>query len=182
MGIYTSTKKTTNLSCRIDKSVYDILVKDAELKGISLNSLVNSISKSYVSWGKNAEYMGFIPLAKETVGQIFKKLGDKEIKEIGYNVGTTIPREFLMLTYGHINFPNILNMIEVGNSRFGHITHDIDYNTHQITIFHGINENFSSFLAYVHEAMAEDLSVHLKIISSDCSMISMQITENSLPK
>lgn len=123
--------------------------------------------------------MGFIPLAKETVGQIFKKLDDKEIKEIGYNVGTTIPREFLMLTYGHISFPNILSMIEIGNSRFGHIKHDIEHKTHQITIFHGINEKFSLFLSSVHEAMAEDLSFDLKIINFDCNIISMEITENS---
>ena len=59
---------------------------------------------------------------------------------------------------------------------------EVYYNTHQITIFHGINEKFSLFLTYVHEAMAEDLSVNLKITSLDCSMISMQIAENSLPK
>lgn len=173
-------KKTTNLSCRIDKSVYDILVKDAESKSISLNSLVNSISKRYISWGKNADQIGFIPLTKETVNQIFKKLDDKTIKEIAYDVGTTIPREFIMLTYGHISFPNILSMIEIANSRFGHIKHDIDHQIHQITIFHGINENFSSFLSYVHEAMAENLSFSLKITSLDCNMLSMEIKENSL--
>jgi hypothetical protein len=177
-----SIKKTTNLSCRLDKNVYDILVKDAESKGISLNSLVNSISKRYISWEKNAEKIGFIPLAKETVGHIFEKLDDKDIKEIAYDVGSTIPKEFIMLTYGHVSFPNILSMIEIGNSRFGHIKHDIDYNTHHITIFHGINEKFSLFLTYVHEAMAKDLSVHLKITSSDCSMISMEIMENSFTK
>lgn len=177
-----STKKTTNLSCRIDKSVYDILVKDAESKSISLNSLVNSISKRYISWEKNAEQIGFIPLSKETIKQIFEKLDDKTLKEIGYHVGTTIPREFILLTYGHITFPNILSMIDIGNSRFGHIKHEIDDHEHQITIFHGINEEFSSFLSYVHEAMAKDLSINLKITSLDCSMISMNIVENSLPK
>ncbi len=177
-----SARKTNNLSCRIDKSVYDILVKDATSKGISLNSLVNSISKRYISWEKNAEQIGFIPLAKETVGQIFKKLDDKSIKEIARGVGTTIPREFILLTYGHISFPNILSMMEIGNSRCGHIKHDIDNQTHHITIFHGINEQFSLFLSCVHEAMAEDLSFNLQITSSDCSMISMDIIENSFTK
>lgn len=141
---------------------------------------MNSISKQYISWEKNAEHIGFIPLSRETVNQIFKKLDDKTIKEIAYDVGSTLPREFVMLTYGHISFPNILSMIEIGNSRFGHIKHDIEHKTHYITIFHGINEKFSLYLSSIHEAMAEDLSFDLKIIHLDCNMLSMEITENFL--
>jgi len=42
--------QTVNLSCRIEKDVYDVLNKEAKEKGISLNSLVNSMAKKFISW------------------------------------------------------------------------------------------------------------------------------------
>jgi len=42
--------QTVNLSCRIEKDVYDVLNKEANEKGISLNSLVNSMAKKFIKW------------------------------------------------------------------------------------------------------------------------------------
>lgn len=132
--------------------------------------------------GKNASEIGFVPLAKETIKQIFEKLDAKDIKEIAYNVGSTIPRELVLLTYGHLSFPNVVSMIEISNSRYGSIKHDINHNVHTFTVFHGLNEQFSLFLSFVLEAMAKDLSFNYKTLDMDCSLISIEISENSNSK
>ncbi len=63
-------KKSANLSCRIDNEMYKSLVMDADSKGISINSLINSIVKRHLLWDKFAEEMGLIPLTKRTLKNI----------------------------------------------------------------------------------------------------------------
>jgi hypothetical protein len=72
---------TTNILSRIDTKLYNSLVSDAESRGISINSLINSIIKRHLLWDRFAEEMGLIPLAKRTLKKIFRVLDDETIKK-----------------------------------------------------------------------------------------------------
>jgi len=63
----TTKNGTVHLSCRIEKNVYDILSKDANEKGISLNSLVNSITKKFVIWDIHSSDIHLVSLTKEVL-------------------------------------------------------------------------------------------------------------------
>jgi len=52
--------KSVNLSCRIEKKIYDELLADAKRKGISLNSLMSSMTKHHVTWKRYADEIGFV--------------------------------------------------------------------------------------------------------------------------
>ena len=171
--------KTVNLSCRIDKSVYDQLMDDASKKGISLNSLVGSIAKHHITWKRYADEIGFVPITKRMLGKIFKHLDEKSIEQIAKDLGGTVPKELLFLTFDKMNFENLMQILEINALRFGVVKHTEKDGVHSINIHHGISENFSHFLAAAHQSLANDLSMKLKITNSDKNMICMEI-ENPL--
>jgi hypothetical protein len=148
---------TINLSCRLDKKVYEILVQEAEKKGISINSLVNSIAKKYIAWEKNADEIGFVPLTKRAVRQIFTEVEKNKLLEIADGVGRTVPRDLMMLNFNHIDLDNVISTIDIWGSRFGTVKHDVVDSKHTFTIYHKINQNFSDYVIALHAAMADDL-------------------------
>ena len=169
--------KTVNLSSRIDKIVYDQLVEDAAKKGISLNSLVNSIAKHHITWKRYADEIGFVPITKRMLGKIFKYLDQKDIEKIAKDLGGTVPKELLFLTYDKMNFENMMQILEINALRFGIIKHTSNDGIHSLNIHHGISENFSHFLASAHKSLAEDLSLKLNITNEDKNMLCFEIEE-----
>ena len=173
--------KTVNLSCRIDKEVYDLLSDDAKAKGISINSLVNSIAKRHLTWERFADEIGFIPITKRTIKKIFRQLDDQTINKIAKDVGGTVPRELIYLTYDKMDFENLMKVIEINGTRFGKVKHTESDHIHNINIHHGICENFSKFLAATHQALADDLSLKMTVNNLDNSMVCLEIESPRKP-
>jgi len=169
--------KSINLSCRIEKKIYDELVADAKRKGISLNSLMSSITKHHVTWKRYADEIGFVPITKRMLGKIFKFLDDESIEKIAHDLGGTVPRELLFLTYDEMEFENFMQILEINALRFGAVKHTREDGVHVLNIHHGINQNFSHFLACAHQRMADDLSLKMTLTNSDNNMICMHIEE-----
>jgi len=169
---------TVNLSCRIDKHVYDTLLEAAHQKGISLNSLVNSMAKNFVNWEIHSSDFRLVPISKETLEKIFDKLDDQTIQQIAKNIGGTVTRELVYLTFGEMNFKNLIQAILLNASRFGTVKHEIVDSKHIINIHHGICLNFSKFLFNTHTVLANDLSIKLHITNIDKNMICMEIREH----
>jgi len=169
--------KTVNISCRIEKSIYDELVADAQKKGISLNSLMLSITKHHVTWKRYADEIGFVPITKRMIGKIFKYLDDETIDQIAHDLGGTVPKELLFLTYDEMEFENFMQILEINALRFGTVKHTRTNGIHVLNIHHGISENFSHFLGSAHKRMADDLSLKMNITNSDKNMICMNIRE-----
>lgn len=167
--------KTINLSCRLDKNVYEQLVDDAAKKGISLNSLVNSIGKHHITWKRYADEIGFVPITKRMLGKIFKYLDDESIEKMAKDLGGTVPKELLFLTYDKMDFDNFMNILEINAMRFGIVKHTQHDGKHLLNIHHGISKKFSHFLACAHESMADDLSLKLQITNTDKNMLCLEI-------
>ncbi len=169
---------TVNLSCRIDKNVYNTLLEAAHEKGISLNSLVNSMAKNFINWEIHSSDFRLVPISKDTLEKIFDKLDDQTIQQIAKSIGGTVTRELVFLTFGEMNFNNLIQAILLNASRFGSVKHETVDSKHIINIHHGICLNFSKFLFNTHTALANDLSINLHITNIDKNMICMEIREH----
>ena len=156
-------KNSVNLSCRLEKTIYDELVADAQKKGISLNSLMSSITKHHITWKRYADEIGFVLITKRMIGKIFKHLDEKTIEKIADELGGTVPKELLFMTYDKMDFNNFMQILEINAMRFGVVNHSEDDGKHTLNIHHGISDNFSHFLACAHNRMADDLSLKIKI-------------------
>jgi len=169
--------QTTNLSCRIDKDVYEILSKNADEKGISLNSLVNSMAKQFISWEIHSSNIHLIPLSKEAIEKIFNKLDDQTIQLVAKKIGGDVIRELVFLSYNEMTFDNLIEAILLNSTRFGTVKHELVGKKHIINIHHGICLNFSKFLYNTHLTLANDLSLKLHITNIDKKMICMELEE-----
>lgn len=158
-------------------ATYDVLMREADRRGISLNSLVNSVLKRYVAFEKYSDEIGFVPLYKGTIKRIFDNIDEKIIKQIGIDIGSTIPRDLTYLMFNKIEFTNIISMIEISSSRYGVVKHEIDGSKHIFTIYHGICNRFSQYLAQLCVSMADDLSLKLNVTVIDKNLISFEIEE-----
>ncbi len=170
--------QTVNLSCRIEKNVYEVLNKEAKEKGISLNSLVNSMAKKFINWEIHSLDIKLVPLSKETIEKIFNTLDEQTIQQIAKNVGGNVIRELVFLSFNEMNFENLIQAISLNATRFGTVKHKIIGSKHIINIHHGICLNFSKFLFNTHLALANDLSLKLHITNIDKNMICMEIQEH----
>jgi len=178
MEIYTSEKnssKSVNVSSRIDRNLYELLVEDAKIKGISINSLMNVIVKKYVDWGRFSDELGLASISKRSLGKIFENLSDETIEQISKEIGGVIQKELIFLKHDTLNFENIIDVIKTNGTRFGFVKHIEQNSTHIINIHHGINRNFSKFLAETHKELAEDLSIKLTIDYLDERLIRLKI-------
>lgn len=172
-----SKKGSVTLSCRIDKALYDLLQRDCKDRGISLNSLVNSIAKKYISWEKYAAEIGYIPLARETIRLIFENLDEKTIQTIAGRVGRTVPREMTLLMFKRVDFNSIVSFMTITSSRYGMVEHTIKGDTHELIVHHRVSKKFSNFLAEVGRVMADDLSFKFEILSADSKVLAIRIEE-----
>jgi len=170
-------KDSVTLSCRLDRTLYDLLQRDSKEKGISLNSLINSIAKRYISWEKYAAEIGYIPLARETVRLLFDNLEDRRIQMIANRVGRTIPRDMTLLMFNKIDFNSIISFLEITSSRYGMVQHNINGDTHELVVHHGVSKKFSQFLADVGKVMADDLSFKFEVTNADSKIFSARIEE-----
>ncbi|MGI0057135.1 MAG: hypothetical protein ACREAK_07145 [Nitrosarchaeum sp.] len=169
--------KSVNLSCRIEKTIYDELLADAQKKGISLNSLMSSIARHHITWKRHADEIGFVPLTKRMVGKIFKNLDEKTIEKLAHDLGGTVPKELMFLTHDKMDFEYFMQILEINALRFGAVKHSKENNIHNLNIHHGINEKFSQFLVYDHQKMANDLSLKLTVINTDKNMVCLSFQE-----
>lgn len=173
---------STNISCRIDTETYNSLATDAKSKGISMNSLINSIIKRHLQWDLFAEEIGLISLTKHTMKKIFQTMDVETIKKIAQDVGGTVPQELFYLSYDKRDFTNLMKMLQISNSRFGKVKYYVNDTTHYLYILHGVCKNFSIFLAETHQTLAYNLSLKFNIEHSDNNMICIGLKkpDNSL--
>ena len=153
-------------------------MESAHEKGISLNSLVNSMAKNYINWGIHSSDFRLVPISKESLEKIFDKLDDQTIQQIAKSIGGAVTRELVFLTFGEMNFKNLIQAILLNASRFGTVKHENVDSKHIINIHHGICLNFSKFLFNTHTALANDLSINLHITNIDKNMICMELREH----
>ncbi|MGI9567615.1 MAG: hypothetical protein ACR2LL_11470 [Nitrosopumilus sp.] len=174
-----SSNKSVNYSCRLTREIFGILEQESSKKGISLNSLINSILEKYVSLDRHAKDIELISFTKRAVKRIFDNMDDKTIKEMADDVGGVVHRELVFLKFDELTFDNLMHVLIINASRFGSVKHSTKNSTQVICIHHGVNKKFSKFLAMIHETMANSLSIKIFITNVDQNTVCMDIDEPS---
>ncbi len=158
--------------------MYEQLVENATKKEISLNSLIGNIAKHHITWKRYADEIGFVPITKRMLGKIFKYLDDEDIEKIAQDLGSTVPKELLFLTFEKMNFINFMQILEINATRFGVVKHFEDSEgIYTLNIHHGISKKFLHFLALAHKTMADEISLKLTVTNMDKNMLCIEIED-----
>src|ERR687887_459390 len=78
---------STSLTFRLDEDNVKKLRVEAQKQGISLNSFVNQVLKSFLEWHIFEPKVGLVPILKPVVEELFTKMSKEEITEIAANTG-----------------------------------------------------------------------------------------------
>ncbi len=68
-------KKTVLRSIRIPEELEEIIAKDAEAKGLSVNALVASILTKYSQWDRYADKFGLVTITRVGLRSMIEGLG-----------------------------------------------------------------------------------------------------------
>jgi hypothetical protein len=172
-----SKNATVNFSSRLNKDVFSVLESEALDKNISVNSLVNNILGKYVSLDRHAKDIELISLTKRSVTRIFSGMGEDAIRHLAEEVGGVVHRELVFLKFNEMTFDNLIYVLVVNATRYGSVKHTSSNSKHSICIHHGTCMEFSQFLSWVHEMMAQHLSVKISITNTDQNTVCMELFE-----
>jgi hypothetical protein len=92
-------QKTTTRTLRVHGDLDNLLERDSKDKGVSTNSLINSILTKYAEWDRYTEKVGFISLPRDGFKLIINSVDEQEVKKLAEEVGSRQPQELLMFWF-----------------------------------------------------------------------------------
>jgi HicB-like protein involved in pilus formation len=105
--------KSNTLSFRIDRDNVKKLRSEAETQGISLNSLINQILKSFLEWHIFEPKVGMVPLSKPVVEELFTKMSKEQIIDIATRVGKNeVENAAMFMKGGNMGLDSFLSWFE----------------------------------------------------------------------
>ena len=97
MGFVTRTGKPKTRTFRIDESLDEALVEEAEQKEVSVNNLTESIFEKYLNFNRWYERIDTLALTPDILTAILDQLDQETIKKLGNRLGSTSPKNDLMI-------------------------------------------------------------------------------------
>jgi hypothetical protein len=151
-------KRTTKTaSFRIDDSLLNALIEDANTKQISLNTLANQILKEYIEWYANAPKVGYLIVRKSLISAMFEKFNEDQIRHFA-KITAKQSREINMLFASEYTLSSTLRVIEYKMRMSGYVYRkEIRDNYHVYIIEHGMGPKWSLYLAELFAAEFQEV-------------------------
>jgi hypothetical protein len=140
--------KLVHQGFRIEEEVVRLLAEEANVRHISVGSLVNTILKTHFS-RKHLDQIGFIPVSKDFLRKIFGAVSEKEAEEVGKSLGFSLVNEYVSSFFPRLDNFTLIQFLERWLGRFQSFhhrvedTHNPDIKRHAFSVEHDINLNFS---------------------------------------
>ena len=97
MGFVTRTGKTKTRTFRIDEAIDQALIEEADEKEVSVNNLTESIFEKYINFNRWFQRIDSLAITPDVLVAFLDHMTVEEITEIGAKLGTTSPKNALML-------------------------------------------------------------------------------------
>jgi hypothetical protein len=101
---------STSLAFRLDEDNVTKLRIEAQKQGISLNSLMNQVLKSFLEWHIFEPKVGFVPILKPVVEELFAKMSKEQIAQIAENTGKEEVQNAVYFMKGKIDLDSFLGL------------------------------------------------------------------------
>jgi hypothetical protein len=149
-------KRTLLKTIRITKEIDDLLHKDARDKRISVNALISIVMTKYAEMDRYNEKFGTITLRRESLKTILNYITEDEIKNIAQEMGSRIPKEFMLLWFKNVNLEAYLEYLSLICRYNGFAEYEVELEEegeeggkigrYSITLVHDMGEKWSKFL------------------------------------
>jgi hypothetical protein len=171
---------STSLTFRLDEDNVKKLRIEAQKQGISLNSFVNQVLKSFLEWHIFEPKVGLVPILKPVVAELFSKISKEQIVQIAANTGKEEVQNAVYFMKGKIDLDSFLSWLEnrMKNSSI-QVSHTFDINNriHTYVIKHDICENWSLYLEQILKYVFNNVFQKKVEISTSYSMLAFKFKE-----
>ncbi len=155
-------KKTVLRSVRIPQELEEVLSKDAEVKGLSVNALVSTILTKYAQWDRYAEKFGLVTITRTGLRALVDSLDEETMVRLAEEMGSLNPREMTMFWFKKLSldtFFSYLNLI-CRYGRIGEYEVEMEGRNCTILLHHGLGPNMSQWLGHFYtQAIREIVGV-----------------------
>jgi hypothetical protein len=144
-----NSKKLIHQGFRIEEEVVGLLVEEANVRHISVGSLVNTILKTHFKHRKYFEELGFVPVSKDFLRKVFSAIPQKEAEEVSKSLGLSLTNEYVANFFPTLNSSTLVQFLETWLGKFQSCRHRVDdtasfgIKRHTFSVDHDINLNFS---------------------------------------
>jgi hypothetical protein len=156
-------KKSATRTIRLESEQDTALIKEAERRGYSVNSLIGHIFDRYLTGYRYFDMTGMVVMNGETINEFLEKLTISDIKEIGEQAGRARIKSSLMQRGKRINFENMKWFIsQVLGENHGWYRCDVQEEGKQVSfhLTHQLGYKWSVFLgSYIPSAFADVLEL-----------------------
>ena len=173
-------RNSSSLTFRLDEDIITKLRAEAQKQGISLNSFVNQVLKSFLEWHIFEPKVGFVPILKPVVKQLFSKMTKEQIIEMAANTGKEEVQNAVYFMKGKIDLESFLSWLEnrMKNSSI-QVSHTFDRHImhHTYVIKHDICENWSLYLRQIIDYVFNNVFQKKVELSASSSMLVFRFKE-----
>lgn len=113
MGFIDREGRAVTRSFRIDRALNDELESQAEKEGVSVSYILESLVEDYLNHYRWVERAGTINLHPQTINKFLKELDDETISRIGYDTGSAVPKQGLLMRGAPINEESIKQLLDI---------------------------------------------------------------------
>jgi hypothetical protein len=171
IGIEQPKASSESLSLRLNRAILNAIRKEAREKDISVNTLLNQITKQHVQWHSHAATAGFVAVRKQLIMKLINRLDEAEISNIAKEISTQ-SKDFVLLLRNEYQLESVLDVIQTWIRISGYKYKSEMRGATQLHIVqHDMGKKWSFYLAELFRYMFEELKVR---------KVDFDTTENTL--
>ena len=178
---FTKLDRTQVRTIRLPKSMENLLIQEADAKGMSVSALICSILDRHVHWDSVAQKFGSISLPQETLSIGMSYLVPNTVTEIARQAGTKVPRQFILYLFNEVTLSAFLRWVDFVSRYERTAEWKVERNGDRVVMtgHHQMDSNWSAWIAsYMGEAVRSTLNVVPEIeLEGRTVRISFNVTE-----
>ena len=169
-------------SFRISTSTLDNLRKISKEQKVSLNTYVNQIIDSHLSWDLYAPEVGWVIMLKSALKELIKNVDPETISSIARNVAETGGKEIALSMRGKYGIDEWISILKDRAKSSGFSIKEYDGEDRvRLVMYHGLGENWSVFFENYYYAIFYDLGSDVKTEHTENSVL-LEIKRKIDPK
>jgi hypothetical protein len=171
-------RRTIPYSFRIDSEIYPLLEVEARHKEISLNILLNQVTKEHI-FRQKFKKIGCVLTPKDVLREVFDDADKKTLVKIANKLGSKHALEYMQLFHHDIAKITAIEFLDMWFKRFPESEHTIHGLIHSFSVHHDISEKYSVFECEFVRSFAESILHEPVKIESTARTITFSFAINS---
>ncbi|HVX01638.1 MAG TPA: hypothetical protein VHA09_00635 [Nitrososphaera sp.] len=163
-----------SVTFRISNKKIEALKSVAEEKRISLNVLVNNILDSYLEWEYHAPKVGFVPMQKSVLKDLFDAIPDETIMQIATKAADKF-RDELMMIYGKVDLESMISFTKNRITRSGFVLREFEGSGEEgerrMVIKHDVGPKWALFSKIYIERLINNVGQAAKVETVDNTLV-----------